>query len=69
VHPISPFVFRVCLLTGTSEINFDPENWTRHYIIFDLADQPLYFRSKGPVSFAFFFLPNPHHLPAYRIVA
>ncbi|KAJ6578523.1 hypothetical protein B0H19DRAFT_1063000 [Mycena capillaripes] len=51
---------------GASEINFGPENWTRNCTIFDLADQPLYFRSKEPVFFASFSLPNPHHLPPYR---
>ncbi|KAJ6569030.1 hypothetical protein B0H19DRAFT_1349894 [Mycena capillaripes] len=51
---------------GASEINFGPENWTRNCTIFDLADQPLYFRSKEPVFFTSFSLPNPHHLPPYR---
>ncbi|KAF8134050.1 hypothetical protein K438DRAFT_805730 [Mycena galopus ATCC 62051] len=39
----------VFLLTGASEINCVPENWT---------DQPLYFRSKGSVSFTSFSTPS-----------
>jgi hypothetical protein len=52
----SNFIFRVCLLTGASEINFasginfDPENRMRHYVIFDLADQPRHVDTPDAIS-------------------